>query len=69
MRVTRVERTGSEIFAFVEPVDLLPGVTARGDSVVVRLDKREDVQAGHELVLCVHVDEVLVFDADGEALR
>ena len=69
VRVTRVERLGSEIFAFVDPVGLLPGATGRADHMVFRLDKRQDLQEGSELALRVHLDEVLVFDADGHAVR
>jgi ABC-type sugar transport system ATPase subunit len=65
VRVDRVERMGSEIFAYVHPVDLVGEVTARADHLVVRLDKRHDVQEGSELTLRVHLDEVLVFDHDG----
>lgn len=68
VRVDRVERMGSEIFAYVHPVDL--GVaTARAEHLIVRLDKRHDVQEGRELALRVHLDEVLVFDPDGHAVR
>jgi ABC-type sugar transport system ATPase subunit len=69
VRVTRVERMGSEIFAFVDPVDLVEGVTTRAEHLVVRLDKRQDVREGSELTLCVHLGEVLVFAPDGHAIR
>jgi ABC-type sugar transport system ATPase subunit len=69
VQVARVERLGSEIFAFVDPVGLVPGATGRSDHLVFRLDKRQDLQEGSELALRVHLDEVLVFDADGHALR
>ena len=69
VRVARVERTGSEIFAFVDPVDLGPGVTLRSEHLVVRLDKRQDVKEGRELVLRAHVGELMVFAPDGAALR
>ncbi|WP_448613532.1 ABC transporter ATP-binding protein [Modestobacter sp. URMC 112] len=69
VRVARVERLGSEIFAFVDPVGLVDGAAGRGDHMVFRLDKRQDLQEGSELVLRVHLAEVLVFDADGNAVR
>jgi ABC-type sugar transport system ATPase subunit len=69
VRVTRVERMGSEILAYVDPVDLVEGVTVRDEHLVVRLDKRQDVKEGRELPLCVHLGEVLVFAADGQAIR
>ncbi|TFV47851.1 ATP-binding cassette domain-containing protein [Blastococcus sp. TF02A_35] len=68
-RVLRVERTGAEIFALVQPVGLSDGVKYRGDHLVVRLDKRLAVEEGAELSLRVHVDEALLFDGDGDALR
>jgi ABC-type sugar transport system ATPase subunit len=69
VRVARAERLGSEIFAFVDPVGLVPGAAGRADHMVFRLDKRQDPQEGSELILRVHLAEVLVFDADGNALR
>jgi ABC-type sugar transport system ATPase subunit len=69
VRVTRVERMGSEIFAFVDPVELVEGVTTRAGHLVVRLDKRQDVREGSELTLWVHLGEVLVFAPDGHAIR
>jgi ABC-type sugar transport system ATPase subunit len=68
-RVTRVERTGSEVFAFIQPVGPSQGVRTRGDHLVVRLDKRLGVQEGSELALRVHLGEVLLFDREGVALR
>ena len=68
-RVVRVERTGAEIFALVEPLGLSDGVAHRGDHVVVRLDKRLDVQEGGELTLRVHLGEAMVFDPEGDAVR
>jgi len=69
VRVTRVEHLGAEIFALVEPIGLSPGVTARAGKLVVRLDKRQAVQEGTELSLCLHLDEVLLFSPEGAALR
>ena len=69
VRVARVERLGSEIFAFVDPVGLVEGATGRADHMVFRLDKRVDVREGTELSLAVHSAEVLVFDAEGDAVR
>ncbi len=69
VRVTRVERLGAEIFAFVRPLGLAEGASARSEDLVVRLDKRLDVQEGRELTLCVHLREVMVFGPDGAALR
>ena len=69
VRVARVERLGSEIFAFVDPVGLVAGAAGRADHMVFRLDKRQDLQEGSELVLRVHLAEVLVFDAEGDAVR
>jgi ABC-type sugar transport system ATPase subunit len=69
VRVARAERLGSEIFAFVDPVGLVEGATGRADHLVFRLDKRVDVREGTELVLAVHSAEVLVFDAEGDAVR
>ena len=69
VRVDRVERMGSEIFAYVHPVDLAAEVTARAEHLIVRLDKRHDVQEGRVLALRVHLDEVLVFGSDGNAVR
>jgi len=69
VRVARAERLGSEIFAFVDPVGLVEGATGRADHLVFRLDKRLDVREGTELVLAVHSAEVLVFDAEGDAVR
>jgi ABC-type sugar transport system ATPase subunit len=68
-RVLRVERTGAEIFALVEPIGLSEGVTHRGDHLVVRLDKRLGVAEGQELALRVHLGEALLFDPEGVALR
>jgi ABC-type sugar transport system ATPase subunit len=68
VRVARVERLGAEIFAFVDPVGLVPGAASRSQHMVFRLDKRQDVREGSELVLRVHLPEVLVFDAEGLAL-
>ncbi|WNV76996.1 ABC transporter ATP-binding protein [Geodermatophilus sp. DSM 44513] len=68
VRVARVERLGSEVFAYVDPVGLVPDGAVRADHLVVRLDKRQDLQEGSELALCVHLDEVLAFDAEGLAL-
>jgi ABC-type sugar transport system ATPase subunit len=69
VKVVRVERMGSEIFAFVDPVGLAEGVGSRADHMVLRLDKRQDIQEGHELSLCVHLGEALVFGPDGQAIR
>ncbi|TKJ31560.1 ATP-binding cassette domain-containing protein [Blastococcus sp. CCUG 61487] len=69
VRVARVERTGAETFAFVDPVGLSGGAAHRGEHLVVRLDKRLDVQEETELALRVHLDEVLLFDAEGNAIR
>ena len=69
VRVDRVERTGSEIFAYVRPVGLGAEITSRAEHMVIRLDKRHDVQDGRELPLRLHLDEVLVFDPDGQAVR
>ena len=69
VRVTRVERLGAEIFAFVRPLGLAEGAIPRSEDLVVRLDKRLDVQEGRELTLCVHLREVMVFAPDGTALR
>jgi ABC-type sugar transport system ATPase subunit len=69
VRVARVERTGAEMFAFVDPVDVTDGITTRAEHLVVRLDKRQDVQEGRELTLCVHLGEAMVFTPDGDALR
>jgi ABC-type sugar transport system ATPase subunit len=69
VRVDRVERMGSEIFAYVHPVDLAAEVTARAEHLIVRLDKRHDVQEGCVLALRVHLDEVLVFGSGGNAVR
>ncbi|WP_346622631.1 ATP-binding cassette domain-containing protein [Blastococcus montanus] len=68
-RVVRVERTGAEIFALVQPVGLSAGVGHRGDHLVVRLDKRLGVEVDAELALRVRLDEALVFDREGVALR
>jgi len=68
VRVARVERLGSEVFAFVDPVGLVPGASVRADHLVLRLDKRQQVQDGDVLALCIHVGEVLVFDPEGLAL-
>ena len=69
VRVTRVERLGSEILAFVDPVGLTDGVTSRPEHLVLRLDKRQAVREGTELTVVVHLDEAMVFAADGQALR
>ena len=69
VKVTRVERTGSEVFAFVAPAALTDGVSERAGQLIVRLDKRLDVREGRALTLRVHVDEVLVFDDEGNAVR
>ena len=68
-RVVRLERTGAEIFALVEPLGLSDGVAHRGDHLVFRLDKRLDVQEGAELVLRIHLGEAMVFDPEGGAVR
>ncbi len=68
VKVARVERMGSEIFVYVDPVDLPGGASARGDHMVIRLDKRQDVSEGKELSLRIHSSEVLLFGADGLAL-
>ncbi|MDQ4039332.1 MAG: ATP-binding cassette domain-containing protein [Actinomycetota bacterium] len=69
VRISRVERMGSEIFAYVRPVDLTEGVTPRAEDMVVRLDKRQDIQEGAELTLHVHLAETMVFAPDGGAIR
>ncbi|MGY2084186.1 ABC transporter ATP-binding protein [Blastococcus sp. SYSU DS0539] len=69
VRVARAERTGSEVFAFVQPVGLSEGARSRGDHLVVRLDKRLGVQEGTELPLRVHLGELLLFDREGVAIR
>jgi ABC-type sugar transport system ATPase subunit len=69
VRVVRIERTGSEVFAFVDPVGMTEGVSPRSGYLVVRLDKRLDLQEGRALTLCVHVAEALVFDDEGAAVR
>ncbi|MGY2081205.1 ABC transporter ATP-binding protein [Modestobacter sp. SYSU DS0657] len=67
-RVTRIERLGSETLAFLDPLGLNDGVAPRSE-LIVRLDKRQVVQEGTELVLRVHLGEVLLFDPDGHAIR
>jgi ABC-type sugar transport system ATPase subunit len=69
VRVKRVERMGSETFAYVDPVDLSEGATARAEDVVVRLDKRQDIQEGSQLTLRVHLDETMIFGPNGTAIR
>lgn len=69
VRLTRVEHMGSEIFAFADPVDLVPEASVRPEHLVIRLDKRQGVAEGRELVLDVHRSEVLLFGPDGLALR
>ena len=69
VKVVRVERLGSESIAFTEPVHLEPSVRLRGEHLVVRVDRRQDVREGAELTLCVHLGEVMVFTTDGEAIR
>ncbi len=67
--IERVERLGAEIFAFVQPVGLSPGVVLREGVLVVRLDKGQEVDEGRKIDLVVHLDEVMVFGPDGDALR
>ncbi|WP_256840445.1 ABC transporter ATP-binding protein [Ornithinimicrobium faecis] len=62
--VQRLERLGSETYAFVAPI-VSDGVTVPGGHLVVRLDKREQVQVEQRLRLRVHPEEELVFDGDG----
>ena len=69
VEVVRVERLGAEIFAMVDPVGLSEGTSAPAEHMVFRLDKRQDVQVGSQFALGVHLDEVLVFDAEGTAVR
>ncbi|MBB3675907.1 ABC transporter ATP-binding protein [Modestobacter versicolor] len=69
VRVARVERLGSEVFAYVDPVGLVDGAVGTAEHMVFRLDKRQDLQDGAVLQLRVQLPEVLVFDADGHALR
>ena len=69
VRVARLERLGSEIFAYVDPVGLVEGAVPRAEHLVFRLDKRQDLRDGAELQLRVHLSEVLVFDAEGQAVR
>ncbi|WP_250446319.1 ABC transporter ATP-binding protein [Actinotalea sp. C106] len=68
-RVTRIERMGSETFVFAEPTHLTPGVSVRSGHLVVRVGKRQVVTEGQPLVLRTHLDEVLLFGPDGDALR
>ncbi len=69
VRVNRVERMGSEIFAYADPVGLASEASVRGEHLVMRLDKRQRVEEGAELVVAVHASEVLFFGPDGAALR
>jgi ABC-type sugar transport system ATPase subunit len=69
VRVNRVERLGSEIFAFVDVVGPADGARPRAPHLIVRLDKRQDVAEGTELTLSVHLREVMIFGADGQATR
>ncbi|MGO0575564.1 ABC transporter ATP-binding protein [Ornithinimicrobium panacihumi] len=65
VKVERLERLGSETYLFGTPV-VTDGVTVRGGHLVVRLDKRQQVQTGDRLRLRVHPEEELVFDAEGD---
>ena len=62
--VDRLERLGSETFVFGTP-EVSEGVSVRGEHLVIRLDKREQIATGDRLRLRVHPEEELVFDAEG----
>ncbi|WP_114906262.1 ABC transporter ATP-binding protein [Ornithinimicrobium murale] len=66
--VQRLERLGSDTYAFVDP-EVSSGVTLRGGHLVVRLDKRQAVQVGERLRLRVHPEEELVFGSDGQRVH
>ncbi|HLV55766.1 MAG TPA: hypothetical protein VKY71_09370 [Actinotalea caeni] len=63
--VARVERMGSEILAFCDPVAPSESITIDAPHLVVRLDKRQQLAVGDALRLRLHLPEVLVFDPDG----
>lgn len=68
VRVVRVERLGSELLVYADPVELSPAAAVHAAHMIIRVDKRYVVYEDDTVLVRPREAEVSVFNADGRAL-